>query len=438
MLEMYPFYDMRLAVLAPMRATANAMQALFRSPYMPLSYTRIGRGLGAAAEIVERISKPYSKPSFNIDSVQMDADTKVEVVEDIVDRLPFCNLLRFRKVGVDGQPKILLAAPLSGHHATLLRGTVEALLPGHEVYITDWIDARMVPLKDGKFDLDDYIGYLFRFLRRLGPNVHVIAVCQPAVPVLAAVALMASKNDPCQPRTMTLMGGPIDTRRAPTSVTKLAEHNDIKWFEQNFVNTVPPYNPGGLRRVYPGFIQLFNFMAMNAERHMKAHVEFFNQLLVGDGESAAAHRRFYDEYLSVMDITAEFYLQTVKTVFQDHALPKGEMVWHDKHGKSFPVRPGDIQKTALLVVEGELDDISAVGQTEAAIDLCTGLHAKMKRYHLEPKVGHYGIFNGKKWRNDIMPVIASWIRTFDKPADKPANKPAPTKAAPHKPTKKSS
>jgi poly(3-hydroxybutyrate) depolymerase len=294
---------------------------------------------------------------------------------------------------------------MSGHHATLLRGTVEALLPEHDVYITDWLDARRIPLSRGKFDLDDYIAYVIEFLQVLGPETHVLAVCQPTVPVLAAVSLMAQADDPNQPRSMVLMGGPIDAEAAPTAVTKLAKGRPLSWFERTVVSQVPVYYPGALRRVYPGFVQLTGFMSMNLDRHVGEHLRLFEHLVQGDGESAGAHRRFYDEYLSVMDLPAEFYLQTVSTVFQHCALPNGTMRWRGE-----PVDPSAIRRTALMTVEGEMDDISAPGQTRAAHRLVSNLPEEMQADHMQPGVGHYGIFNGRRWRGEIQPAIAAFVR----------------------------
>jgi poly(3-hydroxybutyrate) depolymerase len=330
---------------------------------------------------------------------------------------PFCSLLHFKrelKKKPRKDPQVLIVAPMSGHYATLLRGTVEALLPHHDVYITDWHDARQVPLAKGRFNLDDYIAYLIEFMSLLGPDTHIIAVCQPAVPVFAAVALMESWNDPNRPLTMTLMGGPIDTRVSKTQVTELAETRPIEWFENSVVNTVPFYYPGGNRRVYPGFIQLGGFMSMNLDRHIGSHFDFYRHLIAGDGASAAQHRKFYNEYLSVMDITAEFYLQTVETVFQKHSLPKGEMVWtNPETGEKTAVDPKAIKKTGLLTIEGELDDISAHGQTTAANVITTNLPANKSYHHFQENVGHYGIFNGSKWREHIMPRIRHFMRRFD-------------------------
>jgi poly(3-hydroxybutyrate) depolymerase len=386
---------------------AGAANIAFQNPFAPVSYTQFGRSVVAASELVERVTRRFEKPSWGLGETVIGGRVVPLTIEQ-VDTAPFCRLLHFRRETDRNDPKVLLVAPISGHHATLLRGTVEALLPHHDVYVTDWIDARQVPLADGSFDLDDYVHYVIRFLKLLGPDAHVIAVCQPAVPVLAAVSLLASAHDAVQPRSMTLMGGPIDTRRAQTAVTRLAETRPIEWFEHSVISPVPLIYPGAMRKVYPGFVQLTGFMQMNLDRHVGAHVKLFQHLVRGDDESADAHRKFYDEYLSVMDLTAEFYLQTVETVFQRHDLPNGTMKVRGE-----PVKPGDIERTALLTIEGELDDISAPGQTLAAHDLLTGLPTARKKAYLQAGVGHYGIFNGRRWREAILPVVRDWIRQHD-------------------------
>ncbi len=401
---LYQLHEMQHLAWVPARAAAEATLQIFRNPLVPIAYTTYGRTVAAACEVFERVTRRRGKPSFGLDTTVV-GEREVAVREEVVLQRPFCELVHFRRDVASDDPRVLVVAPLSGHFATLLRDTVRGLLPDHDVYITDWIDAREVPLREGAFDLDDYIDYVIQFLRLLGPDTHVIAVCQPAVPVLAAVALMAAAGDPAQPRSMTLMGGPIDTRRNPTKVNALAKTRSIGWFERTVVHTVPAGYPGIMRRVYPGFIQLTGFMSMNLDRHVGAHLQLFEHLIRGDGESAATHRRFYDEYLSVMDLPAEYYLQTVETVFQQHALPRGTMVSRGER-----VEPAAITRTALMTVEGELDDISGVGQTRAAHDLCPGIPDERRRHWLQKGVGHYGIFNGRRWRNEILPRIREFIR----------------------------
>lgn len=405
---LYHLYDMQHAAMRPMRFWAEAAQQTFQSPMVPLAYTKLGRAVAAGAELMERTTRRFAKPSFGLTETTVQGRA-VAITERIVTQTPFCNLLNFAKPeGTPAQPTVLLVAPMSGHHATLLRGTVEALIADHNVYVTDWIDARLVPLARGAFDLDDYIDTVAGMIRFLGPNTHVIAVCQPAVPVMAAVSLMAAADETIQARSMTLMGGPIDPMANPTVPVKLAVERPLSWFEHSVVTTVPGYYPGAFRRVYPGFIQLSGFMSMNLDRHIDEHIGLFRHLVKGDGDSAEQHRRFYDEYLSVMDLSAEFYLQTIETVFQKHALPNGTMVSRDRK-----VEPAAIRKTALMTVEGELDDISAPGQTVAAHRLCASLPDQMRKTHFQKGVGHYGIFNGRRWRESILPEIRSFILSHD-------------------------
>lgn len=379
--------------------------------------TAYGRFMGASAEMFERTTRRFGQPEFGLDSTVIGGKT-VSVTEQAVLEKPFCTLTRFVRQTDRKDPKVLIVAPLSGHFATLLRGTVEALLPHHDIHITEWVDARLVPQSDGRFNLDDYVAYVMDFIRHLGPDVHVMAVCQPAVPVFAAISLMAGLNDEKQPLSMTLMGGPIDPRVSKTAVTQLAEQRPLSWFENTVIAQVPAWYPGAFRRVYPGFVQLSGFMSMNLDRHTQSHMQFFQHLIEGDGDSAEAHRRFYNEYMAVMDLTAEFYLQTVKYVFQKHALPRGELKWRNPaNGRLVDVNPAKIRKTALLTVEGELDDISALGQTEAAHGLTPGLSRDMKFHHCHPNVGHYGIFNGSRWRTEIMPRIRHFIRQHGKGYD---------------------
>lgn len=402
---LYHLHDWQHAALAPFRLAAEATQAALHHPLFPVGkHTQMGRSIAAGAELFERTTRRFGKPAFGIHTVRIGRND-VKVTEEVAHTKPFCRLLHF-KADIDRNvPKVLLVAPMSGHHATLLRGTVEGLLQEHDVYVTDWIDAKLVPLYLGKFDLEDYIQYVIDYLRLLGPDVHVIGVCQPTVPVLCAVSIMAEMDDPAQPRTMTLMGGPIDTRHVKTAVTELAAKRPIEWFRNTVIHAIPFYYPGAHRLVYPGFIQLQGFMSMNVERHVGEHVKLFQNLVKGDEETASAHRKFYDEYLSVMDCTAEFYLQTVERVFQHHDLPNGTFTWRGK-----PVNPAAIRKTALLTVEGELDDISAPGQTRPAHDMCASLPASMKKAYLQIGVGHYGIFNGRKWREQVLPVIRDFAR----------------------------
>jgi poly(3-hydroxybutyrate) depolymerase len=401
---LYETYQAQSDAFAPVRFMAHAAQGFLNQPWPLLADHPLVRGAAAAYEMVARAGMSHDRPDFRIAATKVAGKT-VAVREEAVVRHPFCTLLHFRKDCAVVQPMVLVVAPLSGHFATLLRGTVETLLPEHDVYITDWINARNVPLLYGRLDLDDHIDLMMSFLRALGPELNVIAVCQPAVPVLAAVALLAADNDPAQPATMTLMGGPIDTRVNPTVVNELATSRPLSWFERNVIATVPARYSGAFRRVYPGFLQLAGFMTMNLDRHVTAHVELFEHLVRGNGESAAATRRFYDEYTSVMDLPADFYLQTVQRVFQDHALPLGTF---ESHGRL--VEPRAIARTALLTVEGEEDDICAVGQTAAAHRLLTGLAPDKKHQHLQPKVGHYGVFNGRRWRTEIYPKVRDFIR----------------------------
>lgn len=406
----YQAYEAIHTMVGPARAVSDAMHLAFKNPVNPLTYTPFGRTMAASCELFERATRRYGKPSFGLGETSV-GGVKVAVDERIVWERPFCRLIYFdRKLGGrrKPQPKVLIVAPMSGHYATLLRGTVEAFLPGHEVYITDWTDARLVPLSAGRFDLDDYIDYVIEMLQMLGPETHVMAVCQPAVPVIAAAARMEADGDPCAPRSMTLMGGPIDTRRSPTAVNKLAMERGTEWFERNCITTVPFPHMGVFRKVYPGFMQLSGFMAMNIDRHMTAHYEMFKHLVGGDGDSAEKHRDFYDEYLAVMDLTAEFYLQTVDTVFVKHSLPKGEMMHRDK-----PVDLTAIRRVALMTVEGENDDISGVGQTKAAHDLCVNIPDDKRVHYLQKNVGHYGVFNGSRFRAEIAPRISDFMVSLD-------------------------
>jgi poly(3-hydroxybutyrate) depolymerase len=412
-LSYYQLYELNHAAMGPFRAAADAARLYFQNPLNPLSQTPFGRSMAAAAELFERTTRRYGKPEWGLADTTV-GGVRVPITERIVWERPFGRLIHFEKatgknVSVADQPKLLIVAPMSGHYATLLRGTVATMLPQHDVYITDWIDARMVPLNEGGFDLDDYIDYVVSMLHLLGPGAHVMAVCQPSVPVLAAAALMSTRGDPNLPATMTLMGGPIDTRINPTAVNTVANNHDLEWFEKNVIMKVPFPHAGFMREVYPGFLQISGFLSMNMERHVQAHRDFFQHLVAGDGEDADKHRDFYDEYLAVMDLTAEFYLQTVDTVFLRHALPKGEMIHRNEK-----VDPAAITKVALLTVEGENDDISGLGQTKAAHDITPGIPKAMKAHYMQPKVGHYGVFNGSRFRSEIAPRIADFIATHGK------------------------
>jgi poly(3-hydroxybutyrate) depolymerase len=403
---LYAAYELQRQLATPVRLWANALEQVYTSPYNPLSDTWFGKSVAASAEIMARLTQNYGKPAFGLKTTEIGNEI-VAVNEEILLRKPFCQLLRFHRDTARRDPKVLVVAPMSGHFATLLRGTVEALLPDHDVHITDWADAREVPLSLGNFDLDDYVDYVMEFCRYLGPDVHVIAVCQPSVPVMAAAALMAADKDPRQPRSITLMGGPIDTRVSPTTPNDLAMRNSMMWFRQNVISTVPFTYPGAMRRVYPGFLQLTSFISMNLDRHINAHMRQFEHLVKGDDDSADGHRAFYDEYLAVMDLTAEFYLQTIEVVFKEHQLPRG--VWVSR-GRT--VDPSAIE-TALMTVEGELDDISGIGQTKAAHALTPNIPGARHVHWEQPRVGHYGIFNGRKWREQIMPRVRDFIRDND-------------------------
>ncbi len=402
-MDLYQAYELNRRIAQPVRLWANTLEQVYSSPYNPWSETWFGKSMAAGAEIVARLTQNYGKPQFGLATTQIDGQP-VAVNEEILLRKPFCQLLRFRRDTERRDPKVLIVAPMSGHYATLLRGTVEAMLPDHDVHITDWIDAREVPLAQGNFDLDDYIDYIIEFCRYLGPDLHVVAVCQPSVPVLAAASLMAEAKDPRQPKSLTLMGGPIDTRESPTVPNDLAMRNSMMWFRQNVIATVPLNYPGAMRRVYPGFVQLTSFITMNLDRHMNAHMRQFEHLIRGDDDHAEGHRAFYDEYLAVMDLTAEFYLQTIQVVFKEHQLPRG--VWVSRGRK---INPAAIE-TALMTVEGELDDISGIGQTKAAHGLTPNIPGARHVHWEQPRVGHYGIFNGRKWREQIMPRVRDFIR----------------------------
>ena len=415
----YQLYEMNHAAMVPFRAAADAMRLAYSNPLNPLSHTVVGRSMAAGLEVFERATRRYGKPEFGLPETVI-GGTSVPVREKVVWSRPFCNLIHFdRAVPADHapDPKFLVVAPMSGHYATLLRGTVEALLPSGDIYITDWVDARMVPVTEGNFDLDDYIDYIVEMLHHLGPDTHVIAVCQPSVPVLAAVAVMESAGDPFVPASMTLMGGPIDTRINPTAVNELAKNKPLDWFKDNVIMNVPWPQPGFMRAVYPGFLQLSGFMSMNLDRHMIAQKDFFVHLVKNDGDGADKHRDFYDEYLAVMDLTAEFYLQTVETVFMTHALPKGEMMHRGNRVDTTAIR-----NVALLTVEGENDDISGVGQTAAAQTICSNIPDDKRMHYLQPDVGHYGVFNGSRFRREIAPRIVSFAREHSRAAKSPVKR----------------
>ncbi|MEQ8311679.1 MAG: polyhydroxyalkanoate depolymerase [Sphingopyxis sp.] len=401
---LYHAFDMQKNWLAGASALATAGAQVMQHPANPLGYFGGSPMFASALEVFAHAAAPRGKPGFELYETIVDGDA-LRVTEAIEARKPFGQLKHFKHKGVKEAPKLLIVAPMSGHYATLLRGTVERMLPGHDVWITDWRDARNVPLEAGKFDLDDYIDYLIAWLEHIGPGAHMLAVCQPSVPSLAAAAIMAANGNKCRPRTLTMMGGPIDTRKAPTAVNHHATTRPYAWFQENVIATVPAYYPGAGRRVYPGFLQLAGFMSMNLGNHMMSHWEMFKHLVDGDGESADKTKEFYDEYRAVCDMTAEFYLQTVDAVFQRHLLPKGEF---EHRGQRVDI--GAIEDIAILAIEGERDDISGIGQTKAALTLAKGLPAERKKYLMAKGVGHYGIFNGRKWREEIAPVVEDWIR----------------------------
>jgi len=404
---LYDAYEMQRSLLAGASTLANIGAGWLQNPANPFAYSQMGPIVGSALDVFAHASAPRGKPEFGLATTVVEG-REVKVSEEIALRKPFGQLKHFVREGVEGGPRLLIVAPMSGHYATLLRGTVERMLPGHDVYITDWRDAKLVPTDAGKFDLDDYIDYLVEFLSHIGPGAHMLAVCQPSVPCYAAAAVMSEDRHPARPRTLTMMGGPIDTREAPTEVNTLATQRPYAWFQNNVIATVPYSYPGSGRSVYPGFLQLAGFMAMNLGDHLTSHWEMFKHLVQGDGESAEASKRFYEEYRSVCDMTSEFYLQTIDVVFQRHLLPKGEMMHRGRR-----VDPAALRDVALLAVEGERDDISGIGQTRAALDISTRLPARLKKYHLAKGVGHYGIFNGSKWRDRIAPVVEQWIANHD-------------------------
>ena len=399
---LYDAYQAQCDALAPFRLFAEAAGSVFMQPWM-VGNSALMRNTAAALNLFSHTQITHAHPPFGIDTVTV-AGEPLPVVEEEALATPFCRLLHFRKEGAPEQPKLLIVAPMSGHFSTLLRGTVAAALADHDVYLTDWVNARSVPLGEGAFGLDDAIELIVRFIQHLGPGSHVMAVCQPAVPVLAAVSLMAAKGDPSQPLSMVLMGGPIDPAANPTEVNRFAKSHDLAWFERTVITRVPARYPGAFRRVYPGFLQLVGFISMNLDRHLTAHWRMFRQLAEGDFEGMAATRAFYDEYSAVMDLPAEFYLQTIDRVFQRYDLAKGRFTV-----RGVTVDPGEIRRTALMTVEGERDDICAVGQTVAAHDLCRGLPPAKHAHHLQPRVGHYGVFNGRRWETEIYPRVREFI-----------------------------
>jgi polyhydroxyalkanoate depolymerase len=402
---LYQFYQSYADTIAPLQGMAAAYGRAIGRTWWGLPETQAQRGIAAVCELFAQGRLQHHRPEFAIDSVTV-GNRSVPVREEKTWVRPFGTLLHFAKDGEAQQPKVLLVSPMSGHFATLLRHTVRTMLPEHDVYITDWHNARDVPLASGDFDFDDYIDYVIEFLEAIGPNAHVVAVCQPAVAVLAAVALMAQTGNECQPRSMTLMAGPIDTRISPTKVDELAMQHPIQWFEANLISRVPACHPGAFRAVYPGFLQIAAFMAMNLERHIRAFARQFENLVEDDDKGIAAHRAFYDEYFAVMDLPAPFYLQTVNRIFQQHELARGVLV-----SRGRKVEPAAIRRTALLTVEGERDDICAVGQTLAAQELCKSIHPLRRNHHLQTGVGHYGVFSGQRWAREIYPRVRQMIWT---------------------------
>jgi poly(3-hydroxybutyrate) depolymerase len=427
---LYHLYETQRALMAPFSEFASATAKLYDHPLSPFAHTPWAQRISAGFDLLHRLAKDYEKPAFGITSATV-GGSNVAVQEQVALAKPFCRLLRFKRFSDDlatlalmkSQPTVLVVAPLSGHHSTLLRDTIKSLLQDHKVYITDWTDARMVPAEAGPFHLDDYVAYVEEFIRRVGGgDAHVISVCQPTVPVLAAVSLMASRGEKT-PRTMTMMGGPIDARKSPTAVNNLAMNKSHSWFDNNVIFRVPQNFPGAGRRVYPGFLQHTGFVAMNPDRHLSSHYDYFLDLIRGDDDSAESHRQFYDEYNAVLDMPAEYYLDTIKTVFQDFALVNGTWVVAGE-----PVRPQDITRTALLTVEGELDDISGAGQTEAAHGLCTGIPKARSLHYTAEGAGHYGIFSGRRWREMVYPQVRDFIQRFDTPLEEQAGaeaEPAP-------------
>lgn len=407
---LYTAYELQRSWLNAASTWASVGAQMLNNPVLPFGYSGVAPVMASALEVFAHSTANYGKPAFDIETATVDGTTW-PVTEAIVVHRPWGNLLQFSHPGLSADaPRLLIVAPMSGHFATLLRGTVARMVESAHVYVTDWADARMVPLAEGEFDLDDYIDYLIGFLEHIGEGAHMLAVCQPSVPALAATAIMADAKHPCRPLTLTMMGGPIDTREAPTTVNDLAMQRPIEWFRHTVIATVPLQYPGAGRQVYPGFLQLAGFMSMNLGNHMLSHYHMFKHLVAGDGESAEASKEFYEEYRAVCDLNAAYYLQTVEEVFQKHSLPNGTFLHRGKR-----VDLGKIKDTALLAIEGERDDISGIGQTRAALHLATGLAASRKKYHLAPEVGHYGIFNGSRWRERIAPILEHWMAAHNQP-----------------------
>jgi poly(3-hydroxybutyrate) depolymerase len=400
---LYQAYQAQSDVMVPVRAWAGRALHVIGGQWVGIADSVMLRNLSAAYELIARAGLTHDRPAFAINNVKV-GNREVAVHEHAALSTPFGTLLHFRKDVDTAQPRVLLVAPLSGHFSTLLRGTVRTMLPEHDVYITDWHNVRDVALAHGRFGLDEYVEHLIRFLEAIGPGAHVVAVCQPCVQVLAAAAVMAQTNNVAQPRSMTLMAGPIDPRINPTKVNDLANSRPIEWFERNLIATVPVRYPGAFRRVYPGFVQLAAFMSMNIERHVKAHRELYDNLANGEHDKAQVTKAFYDEYFAVLDLSAEFYLETVRLVFQEYALPTGKLEWHGER-----IEPRAIRRTMLLTVEGERDDICAAGQTAAAHELCSGLRPYLKRHHMQAGVGHYGVFSGNRWTSQIYPLVKNVI-----------------------------
>jgi poly(3-hydroxybutyrate) depolymerase len=399
----YQMYQAQADIMDPLRMMARTSSSLLRTVTPKAPYGIGLRHINAALDVFGNSGTTHKRPSYAINKVMV-GNNLVSVEDETVFETPFANLVHFKKDSDRKQPKVLLVAPMSGHFATLLRSTVEVLLQDHDVYITDWRNARDMPVEAGAFGFDEYVEHVIKFLEFLGPRSHVVGVCQPTVAVLAAVAVMSEDNNPSTPRSMTLMAGPIDTRRNPTKVNKLAKTKDIGWFEDKMIGVVPWRFQGAGRRVYPGFVQLSAFVSMNLDKHIGAHIKQFRSIAAEDTAAAETHRAFYDEYLAVMDLPAEFYLETVKRIFMDHELPKGEL-----HYKGRLVKPELIKKTFLFTVEGERDDICGLGQTAAALDLCANLRPLLKRHHVQTGVGHYGVFSGKRWANEIYPRLREVI-----------------------------